>query len=166
MDALVSRRSCRLFTDKEVSKEVLDKILYAGICAPSAKNRQNTKLLVFQDKEAIKQLSKLNARVMNSDGDPFYGAPIVVVVFYPNDAITGIQDASLVMGNLMNEAYAQGVGSCWINRAKEMFEFDEGKEILKKYGLENYVGVGCCILGDPTGEPREKTVDTSRIIYE
>jgi len=165
MSLIVSRRSCKSYTDKKISKDILDKILYAGICAPSAKNLQKTKLLVFQDKELVHKLSKLNAKVLNSDIDPFYGAPIVVVVFYPSDASTGIQDASLVMGNLMNEATAQGVGSCWINRAKEMFELEEGKEILKKYELENYVGVGCCILGEPKGEPKEKSIDTTRIIF-
>lgn len=167
MDILISRRSCRTFTNQPLAKDVLDKILYAGLCAPSAMNLQKTKILVFQDLDTIQTLSKLNAEILGTNTDPLFKAPAVAVVFYPKDAKTGMQDASLVMGNLMNEAYTQGVGSCWINRAKEMFELEAGKAILTKYELNDYAAVACCILGYPDAtKPRDKTIDMSRIIYE
>ena len=104
-------------------------------------------MIVVQDKETIAQLSKMNAKVFGKeDMDPFYGAPTVVVVLADKNMPTCVEDGSLVMGNLMNAAYGLGVGSCWIHRAKEEFESEEGKALLKKWGVEgDYIGVGHCI---------------------
>ena len=110
-------------------------------------------MIVVQDKETIAQLSKMNAKVFGKeDMDPFYGAPTVVVVLADKNMPTCVEDGSLVMGNLMNAAYGLGVGSCWIHRAKEEFESEEGKEILKSLGIEgDYEGIGHCILGYADG---------------
>lgn len=111
-------------------------------------------MIVVQDKETIAQLSKMNAKVFGKeDMDPFYGAPTVVVVLADKNMPTCVEDGSLVMGNLMNAAYGLGVGSCWIHRAKEEFESEEGKELLKSLGIEgDYVGIGHCVLGYVDGE--------------
>ena len=101
-----------------------------------------------QKPELIAKLSKMNAAVMGSSNDPFYGAPTVLIVLADPEIGTYHEDGSLVMGNLMLAAHAVGVDSCWIHRAKEEFESAEGKELLKEWGLpENLVGIGHCILG-------------------
>ncbi len=101
-----------------------------------------------KDKETIKQLSKMNAEIMGSDTDPFYGAQTVVIVLADKNIPTYLYDGSLVMGNLMNAAEAIGVESCWIHRAKEEFESEEGKAVLKKWGIDgDYEGIGHCVLG-------------------
>ena len=116
--------------------------------APTAMNKQSPIMVVVQKKELIEKLAKLNAKVMGKEVDPFYGAPTVIIVFADKRIRTYIEDGSLVMGNLMNAAHAIGLGSCWINRAKEVFESEEGKELLKEWGIdENYAGIGNCILG-------------------
>lgn len=161
VNSLINRRSVRSYQDKQVDQETLDQILEAGLYAPSGMDRQPTIMVVVQDKETIAYLSKLNAAVMNSNNDPFYGAPTVVIVLADATVGTYIEDGSLVMGNLMNAANALGVDSCWINRAKEVFNSQEGKELLKKWGIdEKYVGIGNCILGyangeKPTAKPRK-----------
>ncbi|MGN0553491.1 MAG: nitroreductase [Oscillospiraceae bacterium] len=150
---LTSRRSVRSYKETPVPDDVLNEILTAGEYAPSGKNRQPCVMVVVRDKETIKKLSKINAEIMGSDKDPFYGAPTVVVVFSDSTVNTYLEDGSLVMGNLMNAAFSLGVDSCWIHRARETFETDEGKALMKKWGLdEKYVGIGNCILGYADGE--------------
>ena len=164
MENLLTRRSCRYYTEKQVPDELLDKVLEAGTFAASGMNRQSTYLVAVRDTETRDLLSKINAGVMNSQSDPFYGAPCVIVVLAAPDP-TYLEDGSLVIGNLMNAAHALGLGSCWIHRAKQTFELTEGKELLKKWGLpENLIGIGYCILGFETEAPAEKPRKEGRII--
>ena len=149
---LLERRSIRDYKKELVPKETLDTILEAGEYSPSGMGQQSTLMVVTQDPELVAKLSKMNADVMGADSDPFYGAPTVVIVFADTNAGTWLQDGSLVMGNLMLAAYAVGLGSCWINRAKEMFESAEGKALMKEWGIaDTYAGVACCILGYADG---------------
>lgn len=156
MDAiknLTERRSIRSYSDRPIEKEVLAEILRVGSYAPTGMNKQSPIMIAITNKELRDRLAKLNARVMGSDRDPFYGAPVVVVVLADKNIRTYVYDGSLVMGNLMNAAHALGVGSCWIHRAKEVFDSPEGKEILKELGIEGeYEGIGNCILGYTEGE--------------
>ena len=160
LQGLINRRSVRKYKPQQVDDATLEAVLEAGKYAPTAKGTQSPLMLVLQNPEDIAEVSRLNASVMGSDSDPFYGAPTVVTVFADGENPCGIQDASLVMGNLMNAAYFAGLGSCWINRAKEVFESPEGRELKKKWGLEDkWVGVGHCILGyadeEPVAKPRK-----------
>jgi len=145
---LKTRRSCRSFDGRPISEDELNTILEAGMYAPTGMGRQSPIMVAVQDKETIAVLSKMNAEIMESDIDPFYGAATVIVVLADKNIGTYLYDGSLVMGNLMNAAEAIGVQSCWIHRAKEEFESDEGKELLKKWGIDgNYEGIGHCVLG-------------------
>ena len=152
---LEERRSVRAYQKEQITDEQLDAIIQAGIWAPSAKNQQSPVIVAVQDPETVAQLSRLNAQIMGVESDPFYGAPTVLVVLADPKAtneINAVCDGALVMGNLMNAAWSLGIGSCWINRAREMFALPEGKALLAKWGLpEDLVGVGNCILGYPAG---------------
>ena len=128
--------------------EQLDAILEAGTYAATGMGKQSPVIVVVQKPELIAKLSKMNAAVMGTTSDPFYGAPTVLIVLADPERGTYVEDGSLVMGNLMLAAHAVGVDSCWIHRAKEEFASPEGKALLKEWGLsENYVGIGHCILG-------------------
>lgn len=155
LELLKSRRSCRAYKAQQITDEELNAVLEAGTYAPSAKNGQSAKIVVVQDAKTRALLSRMNAAVMGSDKDPMYGAPTILVVLARADAPCAVQDGSLVLGNLMNAAASLGLGSCWINRAKEAFATEEGKALLKKWGIEGeWIGVGNCILGYPAAEPR------------
>lgn len=148
MKNLLERRSVRGYKKDLVPEEILNEILEAGEYAPSGMGQQGTLMVVTQNPELVAKLSKMNADVMGTKSDPFYGAPTVIVVFADSEQGTCVENGSLVMGNLMNAAHAVGVDSCWIHRAKEEFASPEGKALLKEWGLsENYVGIGHCILG-------------------
>jgi len=148
LQVLKNRRSCRNFKPTQIKDEALNAILEAGTYAPTGMGMQSPIMVVVQDKETIDYMSKINGKIMGFDGDPFYGAPTVVIVFADTSRYTYIEDGSLVMGNLMNAAHAIGVDSCWIHRAKELFEMPEGKALMKKWGIsENYAGIGNCVLG-------------------
>lgn len=152
---ILTRRSVKKYKPDPVSKELIEKVVEAGTYAATGRNRQSPVILAVTKKSLRDKLSKMNAKIMGMDEsfDPFYGAPVVLVVLADKTVSTHVYDGSLVMGNLMLAAHALELGSCWIHRAKEEFESDEGKEILKELGIEGeYEGIGHCILGYTDGE--------------
>ena len=162
MNNLLTRRSIRKYKSDMLSREVIEKIIEAGTYAPTGKNQQSPIIVAVTNKALRDRMSALNAAVLGMDSDPFYGAPVVLVVLAERSNPNHVYDGSLVMGNLMLAAHAMGVGSCWINRAREVFDSDEGKAILRDLGIEgDYEGVGNCILGDadceqPQARPRKE----------
>ncbi len=163
LKVLKERRSIRRYKDQQITEEQLNQILEAGEYAPSGMGTQSAIMVVVQKKEMVQKLTKLNAKFTGApDSDPFYGAPTVIVVLADSEKITCVENGSLVMGNLMNAAYAVGVNSCWIHRAKEMFECEEGQALLREWGIkDSYVGIGSCILGYydaeyPNAHPRKE----------
>ena len=165
MNTLLNRRSIRRYKEDQVPDELLDQVLTAGLYAPTGMNRQNIIMVAVRDKETRDQLSRMNAAVMGADRDPFYGAPCVIVVLGDPEIYPVVENGRLVLGNLMNAAYAVGLGSCWIHRAKQTFETEEGKGLLRKWGLkENLVGIGNCILGYADESPEAKPRLEGRIV--
>ncbi len=162
IENLETRRSVRNYKPDMVPREVLDQIIEAGTYAPTGMGRQSPIIVAVTNRELRDKLSGWNAKIMGTDSDPFYGAPVVLIVLADKSAPTYLYDGSLVMGNLMNAAHALGVSSCWIHRAKEEFESPEGKALLKELGIEgDYEGIGHCILGyaadgEPEAKPRKE----------
>jgi len=165
--AIRERRSIRKYKAEQIKDSELNAVLEAGTWAPTGMGLQSPLMVVVQDAETIAYPFKLNAEVMGKPGtDPFYGAPTVVIVLADSTIGNWLKDGSLVMGNLMNAAASLGVGSCWINRANEVFDKEEGKALLRKWGIdEKYVGVGNCILGyaaqTPEAKPRKELIRDS-----
>lgn len=162
IDAMLTRRSIRKYKPDMVPKEIIEKIVQAGTYAATGMGKQSPIILAVTNKELRDKLSKMNAEIMGTASDPFYGAPVVLVVLADKSRPTYVYDGSLVMGNLMLAAHELGIASCWIHRAKEEFESPEGKEILKSLGIEgDYEGIGHCILGyadmeAPKAAPRKE----------
>lgn len=163
IQTMVIRQSIRSYQPDMIPEEDLEQILKAGTHAASGRGMQSPIIVAVTDKETRDQLSRMNASIMGTDSDPFYGAPVVLVVLADKNRPTYLYDGSLVMGNLMNAAHALGIGSCWIHRAKEEFESEEGKSLLKKWGIEgDYEGIGHCILGyakEPLPEKKPRKED-------
>ena len=166
LEDLKTRRAVRSYNDRPVTREELDAVLEAGLWAPTARGEQRACIVAVLNKAERDTLSRLNAGVMGMDVDPFYGAPVVLVVFGDGTWPMAVKDGSLVMGNLMNAAHAVGLGSCWIDRAEPVFETEEGRALKKKWGVpEGYVGVGHCILGHTDEQPAPKPRKEGRVIY-
>ena len=154
LESMKTRRSVRSYKPDAVPNVLLDRIVEAGLWAASGMNRQSVVILKITDKALRDELSRMNAAVMGRDGDPFYGAPVVCVVFADTAINTWVEDGSLVIGNMMAAAHSLGLGSCWIHRARQEFESAEGKALMKKWSVsENYAGIGHCILGYAAQEP-------------
>ena len=152
LETIKSRRSIRKYKSDMVPQDKLEKIIEAGTYAATGMGKQSPIIVAVTNKELRDKLSAMNAKIMGTNTDPFYGAPVVLIVLADKSRPTYLYDGSLVMGNLMLEAEAQGIGSCWIHRAKEEFESEEGKEILKSLGIEgDYEGIGHCVLGFADG---------------
>lgn len=166
-DMLVTRRSVRAYRHDPIDDEVLAHVIEAGVYAPTGLNRQSPIIVAVTNRELRDRLSRMNAQIMGVDSDPFYGAPVVLVVLADRSVPTYVYDGSLVMGNLMNAAHEQGLGSCWIHRAKEEFDSPEGRQILADLGIEgDYEGIGHCILGYPEGlEPDPKPRKENYVYY-
>jgi nitroreductase len=147
---LRTRRSCRKYTDEQIKNNELQSVLEAGTFAPTGRGRQAAVIVVVQDKDLLKKLSVINAKIKGVDADQFYGAPTLLIVLADKKIPTYFQDGVLVLGNLLNAAHAIGLGSCYVNRARETFATEFGKNLLIKWGLNNdYVGIGNCVLGYP-----------------
>lgn len=145
---LKTRRSCRKYTERQVEEEQLLAVLEAATYAPTGHGQQSPVMVVVQEPGLLAQLSALNAQVMGTNRDPFYGAPTAVVVFEDTTIPTGHEDACMVMANLLNAAHAVGLASCWINRGRQMFELPGGPQIKAAWGLpEHMAGLAVCILG-------------------
>lgn len=153
LDVLLTRRSVRKFKPDAVPTELLDKILEAGTFAPTSMGMQKPIIIAVTDKKMRDEISRQNAKIIGDESkDPFYGAPVILVVAVEKSP-NAVYDGSCVMSNLLNAAHACGLGSCWIHRAKEEFESELGKDLLKKIGVKGeYVGVGHVALGYVDGE--------------
>lgn len=152
---MLERRSIRKFKPDMVDREVIGQIIEAGLYAASGRGRQATRIIAVTNKELRDQIAEDNQKIGGwEDGfDPFYGAPVILIVLAEKEWPTGVYDGSLVMGNLMLAAHALGIGSCWIHRAREEFETDSYKALLAKLGLEGeFVGIGHCALGYADGD--------------
>ena len=167
LKAMKERRSYRKFKPDMLPREIIDQIIEAGLYAASGRNGQDAIIVAVTDKEARDRLSAVNAAVMGAATDPFYGAPVVLIVLADKNWSTHVYDGSLVMGNLMLAAHALGIGSCWIHRAKEEFETEEYKQLLKELGVQGeYEGIGHCILGYPDCEtPKAAERKENRVFY-
>ncbi len=161
LKVLETRRSCRNFKPDMVKKDDLDAIIRAGTYAATGMGRQSPIIITVTDKVLRDQISEENRKIggWGEGFDPFYGAPVILIVLAKKDVMTYVYDGSLVMGNLMNAAESLGVNSIWIHRAKEEFESDFGKALLRKLGIEgDYEGIGHCALGY-AAEPLKEAAD-------
>ena len=166
LKTLIERRSCRSYKPDPIPAEILDQILEAGTYAATGMGKQSPIMIAVTDKETRDRLSRMNAAVMGASNDPFYGAPVVIIVLANRAVPTYLYDGSLVMGNLMNAAHALGIASCWIHRAKEEFESAEGKAMLKELGIEgDYEGIGHCILGYAAQESNAPAPRKDNYVY-
>lgn len=165
LNCLLKRRSTKKYKDIQVPDELLDQVLEAGLYAPTGRNNQNVICVAVRDQKIRDQLSRMNGEIMNVQIDPFYGAPCVIVVFADSEGTTWVEDGSLVLGNMLNAAESLGLGACWVHRARQMFESEEGKSLMKQWGLpETMKAIGNCILGYKDAEPMEKPRKEGRII--
>lgn len=163
---MIERRSIRAYKPDMVKKEDIEEIVKAGTYATTGMNRQSPVIIAVTDQETRDKLSAMNAAIMGTDTDPFYGAPVVLIVLADKSRPTYLYDGSLVMGNMMNAAHSLGLGSCWIHRAKEEFESEDGKELLKKWGVEgDYEGIGHCVIGYVEGDYPETKPRKEDYVY-
>ena len=161
-----TRRSIRKYKPDMIPEDVLNRIIEAGTYAATGMGKQSPIIIAVTNKEIRDKFSKMNAEIMGVDSDPVYGAPGVLIVLADKARPTYVYDGSLVMGNLMLAAHAEGIGSCWIHRAKEEFESAEGKAFLKSLGIEgDYEGIGHCVLGYVDGEEPKAMPRKENYVY-
>ena len=166
--AMINRRSVRKYKPDMVPKEVINEIIEAGLYAASGRNFQAVITVAVTDKKLRDKLMEMNRKIggWDEDFDPFYGAPVVLIVLADKSVPTYVYDGSLVMGNLMLAADSLGIGSCWIHRAKEEFESEEGKEILKSLGIEgDFEGIGHCVIGYADEKKKNIPRKENRVFY-
>ena len=167
LEEMKTRRSIRKFKPDMIPQDILDRIIEAGTFAANGRGAQNTIIIQVTNKEIRDEIAKKNADIMGSNIDPFYGAPVILIVLGKKDWPTHVYDGSLVMGNLMLAAHDLGIGSCWIHRAKEEFERPEYQQLLKKLGVEGeWEGIGHCAVGYIDGEaPKAAKRKDNRVFW-
>lgn len=154
LKTIKTRRSVKKYNpNKEVPEELLDAVLEAGTYAPTGKNRMAPVIIAVTNKKKRDKLAKLNAKILGTEIDTFYGAPVIISVISNRSADTYLYDGSCVLENMMLAAHSLGLGACWIHRARQMYESEEGKEFLRELGIEgDYEGIGNLALGYLEGD--------------
>ena len=156
LEVLKNRRAIRAYKKQQISDEELDAVLEAGTYAPTGVGSQGCRIVAVQTPEYVKRVEALNAQILGKECEPYYGAPTIILVFETPECKTHTLDGAAVCTNMLNAAYAVGLGSCWINRCRQMFETKEGKKLLREWGLpEDLVGVASLSLGYPDCEHPE-----------
>ena len=163
LEVLKNRRAIRKFKSEQITEEQLNAVLEAGTFAPTGGGTQGVQIIAVQNPENVAKVDALNAKVIGKEGvHPYYGAPTIILILETPECFTHELDGAAVCTNMVNAAYAVGLGSCWIYRCKQMFEMEEGKELLKEWGLpENLTGVASIALGyadceQPVPKPRKE----------
>lgn len=169
LEIIKQRRACRKFSSKPVEQEKIKEVVEAGLLAPTGRNLQTPVVIAISDKKTRDELMKINRKIMGIEGiDPFYGAPTVLLVIANKQGIS-IHDGAACIENMLLEATNQGLGSCWIHRAKEEIELPEVRKLLSFTGLDfdNYVGVGHVIIGYPDNyQAPPKVIKEGRVFYK
>ena len=166
LDTIVSRRSVKSYKSDMVEEEKIDRVIKAGMYAPTGKNAQSPIILAITNREIRDKLSSLIAEHRGVSGDPFYGAPVVLTVLADKSIFTHVYDGSCVIENMLLEAHSIGLGACWIHHAKEIFGTQYCKDLLKSLGIVGeYEGVGSCILGYPGVVPQNSLPRKEKYVY-
>lgn len=166
LKVLETRRSCRNFKPDMITEEELQAVIRAGVYAPTGMGKQSPIIIAVTDKKMRDEISKENAGIMGADMDPFYGAPVILIVLADKSIRTYQYDGSLVIGNMLNAAESLGLGGIWIHRAKEEFESEWGKKLLADLGIEgDYEGIGHCAIGYMNGPCKEAAPRKDDYVY-
>lgn len=167
MQNMLERRSVRKYKSDMVPRDVLERIIEAGVWAPTGGNKQTPIIIAVTNPDIRKRLSDLHNTVMGREGDSFFDAPVVLIVLGDKNLSPNyVYDGSLVMGNLMLAAHAEGLGSCWLHRAKQVFDAPEGKAFLAELGIEgDFEGIGHCAIGYPDGPIPEPKPRKENYVY-
>lgn len=153
LEIIKTRRSIRNYKAEMIPNDLLEAVVEAGTFAPTAMGKQSPTIIAVTDPIYREKLSKMNAAVMGSEQDPYYGAPVIILVLGDSSMPTFVEDGSCVLENMMLAAHALGLGSVWVNRERQMFDSEEGKNLLKEWNLPITLrGVGAIALGYPAKE--------------
>ena len=167
--AMMERRSIRKFKSDMVSKKDIDEIIEAGLYAANGMGRQAVITVAVTNKELRDKIAEDNRKIGGWDKgfDPFYGAPVILIVLAEKDWRNRVYDGSLVIGNMMLAAHSLGLGSIWIHRAKEEFETEEYKKLLKDIGVQGeWEGIGHCAIGYIDGDiPKPAPRKENRVYF-
>lgn len=166
LDVIVSRRSVKSYTSEMPPKEMIDKVIKAGTYAPSGKNMQSPIIVAVTHKKVRDRLSKICKELRGIDFDPYYGAPVLLVVFADKNWFTYLYDGSVVLENMLLEAHSLGLGACWIHHTKQTMETKYGQELLKSLGITgDYEGIGTCVVGYPKVVPSGELKRKENYVY-
>ena len=160
---IMERRSCRNFDPTRMPPaDTLRQIAEAATWSPTSRGQQNPIIIVVTNPSLVERIKKMNARILGTQADPFYGAPCMMVVLV-KESENAQYDGPIVMQTIMLAAQSLGVNSIWIHRAKEEFESAEGKQLLQELGIQGqYIGIGHVALGyaaAPLPEPKPRKAD-------
>lgn len=154
IDNIKTRRSIRAYTNVAVSEELIDAVTEAGTYAPTGRGAQSPVIVAVSGKEYRQRIAELNASVMGRTDDPYYGAPTVILVLADPEIRTWVEDGCCALQNMMLSAHSLGLGSVWVHREREIFDSEEGKSLLREWGLPTSLrGVGAIALGYPATTP-------------
>ncbi len=155
LDVIKSRRSVRKYKPEQISREQLDKIIEAGIYAPSAHNQQPWHFTVIQNRELLAGINSFVREAMSKSEDEWvrkmgskpdfkvtYDAPTLVIVSGRKDGMVWRTDCAAAIQNMLIAAESMDIGSVWLGLMR--FLFADKKEVVKlniPEGYEPFYGI-------------------------
>ena len=156
--AMKERRSIRSFKPDMPAEADIEQILEAGLYAPSGMGKQSVITVAVTNKEIRDKLAADNCRIggWKEGFDPFYGAPVILIVLAKKGSFTCVYDGSLVMGNLRLAVLSIVIGGVCTHGAREILEMGANKKLLADLGVEGeWEGIGHCAVGYVNGDQPE-----------
>lgn len=159
IQAIMTRRSIRAFNDELLTKEQLEILIQAGLCAPSGMCKQTWKFTGVLNQEIIAKLAKTIEELQGREGYNFYNAKALIITSNESDSTWRKEDNACALENIFLAAHSVGIGSVWINQLLNQCDETRIREILDQLGVpKNHEVFGIAALGYDCNEPRGQVV--------
>jgi nitroreductase len=166
MEAILSRRSIRRYTQDPLPEEAIRRVLEAGMAAPSAGDERPWHFVVITDKEMLAAIPGFHslARFVPTAAAAILVCADVALSKYP-PADWWVQDCSAATQNILLAAHATGLGAVWLGVHPEKVRIDGFRALCRL--PDSIVPFSLVSLGFPAvRKEREHRFDPSRIHRE
>lgn len=159
IENILTRRSIRAFSEKDIKRDELEEILKAGLYAPSGMNRQTWQFTAIMNRDKIQALAKLIEGKLSRAGYNFYNPSVIVLVSNEKTSLWGKEDSACALENMFLAAHSLGIGSVWINQLKDICDDAEIRSYLQEVGVpDDHIVYGVAALGYAVKEPKQDVV--------
>ena len=159
INLIKNRRTCRNFSEKEVSESDVKQILECALSAPSGMNYQTWSFVAIMNREKIQKLAKAVGKALNRENYNMYNPSVLILTTNDKESRFREVDNACAMENIYLSCEALNLGCVWINQLKDCFDEPEVRVILDELGVPKNHGVyGSAAIGYKSQEALTKEI--------